>query len=143
MPTSIIRYRKVSDIYTTYQLQLPDLQDQADAPHCTELCTLGDRFTYVAIPAGVTLPEQPKQIIDSIEMLTYPLPDALREQIKAASPHIELINERVRAAISERYSLADEIKLLRTAPSPEMQAYDAYAEECRSWGRAEKAKLGL
>jgi hypothetical protein len=39
--------------------------------------------------------------------------------------------------------LADEIKLLRTAPSPEMQAYDAYAEECRAWGRAQKAALGL
>lgn len=137
-----MRYRKVSDAYTTYQLRLPDAQGAGDQPHCTELCTLDDGFTYVAVPAGVTLPEQPEAIRDSIETLD-PLPTALRDQIKAASPHVALINERVRAAIAERYSLADEIKLLRTAPSPEMTAYDAYAEECRAWGRAEKARLGL
>lgn len=88
------------------------------------------------------LPEQPEVIRDSVEVLDT-LPDALREQIKTASPHVALINERVRQAIADRYSLADEIKLLRTAPSPEMAAYNAYAEECRAWGRMEKAKLGL
>ena len=75
------------------------------------------------------------------EVLT--LTDALRAEIKAASPHVRLINQRVREAISSRYSLEDEIKLLRTAPSAEMDAYNAWAEECRAWGRAEKAKLGL
>ena len=78
---------------------------------------------------------------DSIEPLG--LTDALREEIKAASPHVRLINQRVQAAIAERYSITDEIKLIRTAPSPEMEAYNAYAEECRAWGRAERAKLGL
>ena len=137
-----MRYRKASDAFTTHQLQLPDAQGAGDQPRCTELCTLDDGFTYVAIPAGVTLPEQPEVISASIETLD-PLPAALRDQIKAASSHVALINDRVRAAIAERYSLADEIKLLRTAPSPEMTAYDAYAEECRAWGRGEKAKLGL
>ena len=139
---SILRYKKLQDQYTTYQLQLPDSPGQDDQIRCTELATLADGYTYVAVPAGVTLPEQPGPIRGSIEAID-PLPDALRDQIKAASPHIQLINERVRAAIAERYSLADEIKLLRTAPSPEMQAYDDYAEECRAWGRAEKARLGL
>ena len=142
MPTTIVRYRKVSDAYTTHQLQLPDSHGAADSPRCTELCTLNDGFTYVAIPGDVMLPEQPEVIRDSVEVLDA-LPDALREQIKTASPHVALINERVRQAIADRYSLADEIKLLRTAPSPEMAAYNAYAEECRAWGRMEKAKLGL
>lgn len=109
----------------------------------TELCTI-DGVTYVSLPAGAMLPGgQPTEILASIQTLPTPLPDDLRDEIKAASPHVRLINERVRNAIAERYSLADEIKLLRTAPSPEMQAYDAYAEECRAWGRAQKAALGL
>lgn len=109
----------------------------------TELCTI-DGVTYVSLPEGAMLPGgQPTEILVSIQTLPTPLPDGLRDEIKAASPHVRLINERVRNAIAERYSLADEIKLLRTAPSPEMQAYDAYAEECRAWGRAQKAMLGL
>ncbi len=109
----------------------------------TELCTI-DGVTYISLPDGAQLPAgQPAEILASIEQLPTPLPVELRDQIKLASPHVRLINERVRAAIAERYSLADEIKLLRTAPSPEMQAYDAYAEECRAWGRTEKARLGL
>lgn len=112
---------------------------EGDAPAVTELCTLPDGYTYYSVPDGVVLPKQPVQI--EVQLVT--LTDDLREAIKRASPHVELINERVRAAIAERYSLADEIKLLRTAPSPEMDAYNMYAEDCRSWGHAEKAKLGL
>lgn len=107
----------------------------------TELATV-EGATYVSLPDGAALPaEQPPEIAESITAVT--LTDALRDAIKAASPHVRLINARVRAAIEERYSLADEVKLLRTAPSPEMVAYNAYAEECRNWGRVEKAKLGL
>ena len=46
-------------------------------------------------------------------------------------------------AYGEGASTADGIKLIRTAPSAEMDAYKAWAEKCRAWGRAEKAKLGL
>lgn len=93
---------------------------------------------------GYTLgDDQPADIKASIEALPNPLPADLRDAIKTASPHVRLINGRVQAAVAERYSMADEIKLIRTAPSPEMTAYNAYAEDCRAWGRAEKAKLGL
>lgn len=71
------------------------------------------------------------------------LDDELREQIKSASPHVWLINERVRDKIAEAYPLHEEIKLLRTAPSAEFEAYNAHAEACREWGRAQKALLGL
>ena len=137
----IYSYKKYVDEITTKELRLP--QDAQSLQFIgTELCTLDDGLTYVCIPDWYTLPtEQPKEIAASIQPVT--LTDTLREQIKQASPHVRLINTRVQAAIAERYTLADEIKLLRTAPSPEMEAYNTYAEECRAWGRAEKAKLGL
>lgn len=103
-----------------------------------------DGRTVVALFAGHTLPtQQPAEIKNSIEVLPSPLPADLRDAIRAASPHVRLINQRVQDSIADRYSLADEIKLLRTAPSPEMTAYNTYAEECRTWGRAEKTKLGV
>lgn len=98
----------------------------------------------VALFDGYTLPAtQPQAITASIEVLPSPLPDELRSAIKAASPHVRLINARVQEAIAQRYSTADEIKLLRTAPNADMDAYNDYVEDCRAWGRAEKAKLGL
>lgn len=42
-----------------------------------------------------------------------------------------------------RYSTSEEIKLIRTAPSAEMTAYNLYAEECRARGRTQKSQLGL
>jgi|SRR5690554_3690980 len=53
------------------------------------------------------------------------------------------INEQVCARIAEQYSITDEIKLLRTAPSEEFDIYNEYAEACRKWGREQKAALGL
>ena len=129
---SIVAFRKVSDAYTVYSLNAPE--------GSTELCTL-DGVTYTVIPDGAELGEQPEQIAASVESVT---PDeVLRERICAASPHVALIRERVAAMIAKRYSITDEVKLLRTAPSPEFESYNAYAEECRQWGRERKAELGL
>ena len=109
-----------------------------------EIATLVDGRTVVVLFAGQALPkDQPATIAASIEVLPNPLPTDLRDAIRTASPHVRLINQRVQDSIADRYSMSDEIKLLRTAPSPEMTVYDAYAEECRAWGRAEKAKLGV
>lgn len=139
---SLIAYRKFIDTMHTRELRLPN--DSSMRLAGQELCTLADGRTVVVLEDGSELPAyQPAEIKDSIEQLPTPLPTDLRDAIRDASPHVQLINERVRSAIGERYSMADEIKLLRTAPSPEMEAYNAYAEECRAWGRAEKAKLGL
>lgn len=103
-----------------------------------------DGRTVVALLDGFELPaNQPAAIAASIEVLPQPLPADLRDAIKQASPHVRLINARVTDAIAQRYSISDELKLMRTAPSLEMDAYNAYAEDCRAWGRAEKAQLGL
>ena len=107
---------------------------------CTELATLGG-VTYVSIPDDVAIGEQPTPIAESIQPVT--LTAELIDEISDASPHVWLIRKRVAEAIAERYAITDEIKLLRTAPSAEFDAYNAYAESCRAWGREEKTKLGL
>ena len=108
----------------------------------TELATLLG-ITYVSLPNGAVLPaNQPAEIAASI-INPAALTPALVLDIKAASPHVRLINDQVTAQIAALYSMADEIKLLRTAPSPEHTVYNQHAEDCRAWGRAEKAKLGL
>ena len=56
---------------------------------------------------------------------------------------VDDINEQVCAMIAEQYSITDEIKLIRTAPSHEFDVYNEYAEDCRQWGREQKALLGI
>lgn len=131
----IYSYRKHIDEIRTVEMELPvvgmDRQGQ-------ELATI-DGITYVFVPDTTTLPPQPPEITVAAATLT----DAQRDSIKASSPHIRLINDRVVEMIRQRYSVDDEIKMLRIAPSDETTAYNAYVEECRAWGRDQKAALGL
>ncbi len=53
------------------------------------------------------------------------------------------INQQVVAMIRSRYSIDDEMGLLRTGPSEEAEVYSNYVEECRAWGRGEKIKMGI
>lgn len=135
----IIAYRKATDDWTTYTLALPDA-GQGDDLRCTELATI-DGVTYVAIPDAIELPPQPEQIAGSVERVD--IDTTLRAALKAESLQCQFINQQVTAKIRERYSIDDEIKLLRTAPSAEFELWNEYVEECRAWGRAQKAALGL
>lgn len=54
---------------------------------------------------------------------------------------IDRINAAVRAKIRSVYSVEDELQLLRTAPSPEFEVYNAYVESCLEWGRKQKEAL--
>lgn len=54
---------------------------------------------------------------------------------------VDEINQRVCEMIAEQYSITDEIKLIRTAPSHEFDVYNEHAEACRRWGREQKALL--
>lgn len=129
----IYQYQQVTDEFTTHRLAVPD--------GSTELATIED-VTYVHVPDGADLPaEQPAEIAASIQPVT--LTADLRRAIEDASPHVALIRARVAEMIAEQYSIGDEIKLLRTAPSAEFELYNAYVEDCRAWGRAQKAALGL
>lgn len=151
MPT-IIRYQIVIDSLTTHRLN--DL-NSPEGPLCTELCTLDDGYTYVSVPDGVTLPqEQPVSVTASLEPVT--LTDALREQIKAASPHTQLIARRVVDRIRERYSADDELYFARImigsqsglytlepGEMDEVTAFKTWVEAARQWGRDQRALLGL
>lgn len=154
--TFIVSYRKHSTAHTVITLTLPDNQpDPAGGEdlRCTELCTL-DGVTYVAVPDGVTLPEQPTEIAASVATATL-TPDQ-REAIKAASPHVALIAERMQERIRARYSAEDEMYFARIGigeargmyafePGEEaaLTEYGAHIESVRQWGRSERAKLGL
>ncbi len=134
----IYKYQKIVDDYTTYCLVEPDYNPLETEDRITELCTI-DGVTYVSVPDSITLPEQPEEItVEEVE-----LTDELKESIKSASPHVQLINDRVVAKIREVYSLNDEIKMIRLSPSAESTAYNEYVEACREWGRVAKANLGL
>ena len=98
-------------------------------------------MTYTAISEGAELARQAEQIAASVQIAV--IDDELRAKICAASPHVALIQKRVRDKIAELYSIHDELKLLRTAPSPEYEMYNEHAEACRQWGREQKALLGL
>lgn len=134
--TSIFAYQKFIDADRTVEIRLPE--DENGRRLGTELATV-DGTTYVSIPDGATLPAQP----DEITVTPITLTPTLKTDIEDASPHVRLIRQLVSEKIAERYSMGDEIKLLRTAPSAEFEAYNAYAEDCRAWGREQKAALGL
>lgn len=106
----------------------------------------------MSVPDGVVLPAQPTQITVVAIMLT----DALREQIKAASPHSRLIGQRMIDTIRAAYSIDDEMYFARIGvgaanglyvpAASEMEGlatFGAFVEGVREWGRSERAKLGL
>lgn len=112
-------------------------------------------MTFVCLPDGVQLPaEQPEEIAGSIERVT--LTPGLRETIKAASPHCQLIARRMIEKIRARYSIDDEMYLARIgvgranamySPSAqeiaEMAEFGSFVEDVRAWGRTERARIGL
>lgn len=152
---SLIAYRKAISRETTIALRLPldATQGQATAQ---ELATLPDGRTVVMLPDGLTLPaDQPTEVVSTIEHLS-PLAADVREQIKAASPHVALIAQRMVQMIRDAYSLDDEMYFARigvgaatgmyTPTSDELQemtVFGEFVESVRQWGRAERAKLGL
>ena len=139
---SLIAYRKAIDSVHTHELRLPESAPGQRLGQ--EIATLADGRTIVALEDDATLPtNQPAQIAASIETLASPLPAELRSAIRAASPQVKLIDRRVVEKIRAVYTIDDEIKLLRIAPSPETVAWNDHVEACRAWGREERAKLGL
>ena len=136
----IVQYQKYITKEITRELLFPvDIENNRLG---TELATVAD-ITYVYLPDGAVLPSsQPPEIVASIVENVILTAEQIAT-IKAASPHVRLINQRVAEMIAAEYSLADEIKLLRTAPSAEFDVYNTYVEGCRAWSKAEKARLGL
>ena len=119
----------------------------------TELATV-DGVTYVSIPDGVDLPDQSDEVAPSVSKVT--LSGALLETVKAASPHVRLILQRMIDRIRERYTIDDEMYFARigvgvatglyTFQAGEQEAlmeFGLFVEEVRQWGRDQRAALGL
>jgi hypothetical protein len=154
--TALIAFRKVSDDITTHTLRLPQPEKQGEQA-AQELATLPDGRTVVVLFDGHDLPkDQPEAIESTIEVLPTPLPDALKEQIREASPHVRLINARMQDRIRARYSAEDEMKFSRIgtgqalgmykmndAEKTALMAFGTYLEEQRQWAKGERAKLGV
>jgi len=150
----IIKYKKIKEQFdtrhsTTHTLREPDYND--GDPRCTELCTIGDD-TYVHVPDAITLPDQPEQITVGSVIL----PDDLKAEIKALSPHVRLSYARLQDRIRTKYSIEDETYFTRISVGAlggtySMQEdepgliveYQAWVEESREIARLERVALGL
>lgn len=149
----IVSYQKHTDELRTVELVRP--LDEEGARIGTELATI-DGVTYVSLPTGSTLSaEQPEEIAQSI-VNPVTVTDTLRAQLKAASPHLRLIANRMIDQIRESYTVNDELYLARLGVGAstglytptqeemnEMTVYGEFVESVREWGRAERAKFGL
>lgn len=134
--TFIVSYQKFINAEKSVEINLPT--DDATKRVGDELATV-DGTTYVALPDATQLPAQPEEIT----VMDVTLTPELKAAISAASPLVRLINDEVKDSIAAKYSLTDEIRLLRTQPSAEFTLYNQYVEACRAEGRAKKAVLGL
>jgi hypothetical protein len=144
----IYSYQKHIDELRTVEIVLPVDGMQRLG---TELATI-DGTTYVHVPDSAVLPEQPIEI----DVAPVSLTADLAEAIKAASPHVRLVNERIKAKIRERYDAEDEMYFARVSigaitgqytmepgEAEKVTAYGAYVEEVRQWGRNQRAGFGL
>lgn len=117
----------------------------------TDLADL-DGWRYVAVPDDVTpiIPD----VITTWESVI--LTEELREQIKAASPHYQLIAEQVIKKIRDKYNIDTELYIARIAvgalrgtytlqagESDLIAQYQIDVETAREWGRQQRANLGL
>ena len=132
----IYKYQKITDQYTTYTARDNGEEDKK----ITELCTIGDK-TYISVPDDVKLPEQAEQIKLELVILTA----ELKEQIEMASPHIQLIKKRIREKIAGKYSIEDELKIIRNKINgvevEKYIEYNSYIDGCILEGRVKKEEL--
>jgi len=119
---------------------------EVEAPKETPLATIGDKiYVTIATTDGPKLAEKTAKGTVEISGAKYTASEMrdIKKQVKAATPAVATINTQVVVKIREKYSVDDEIKMLRLAPSQETTEWNDYVEDCRQWGREEKAKLGL
>ena len=150
--TTLYRYQPVvttGPAGTDHRPTGPDGFDAAET--LTELCELNG-WRYVAVPEGVT----PNVTAELATWEPVTLTPELREAIKAASPHAQLIAQRVVELIRAKYPLDEELYFARIAvgalqnsytllpgEAEALAQYQADVEAAREWGRAERAKIGL
>lgn len=112
----------------------------------------GDNYTYVHVPDEIDLPDQPEQIT----LQEVILDQTLLDQIKKASPHVQLSYKRLQDRIRSKYSIEDEQYFTRISigalngsyvmhpDEPALIAeYQAWVEESREIARLERVNWGL
>ena len=124
------RYKPVVTEYTTLSLVVPDGVVA---------------YQYTETLAGV-------DIADSEEFLAQQHPECEVTELTFQEVESELkecrmfhdINAIVQRMIAERYSIPDEIKMVKLPiDHPERVAYQNYVDECRAYGRTMKVQRGL
>jgi hypothetical protein len=116
-----------------------------------ELCTI-DGVTYLSVPTGYTLEDQPAGIDFTPAVLT----ESLKESIKANAHAVQLIAQDVQRKIREKYTLEDENYFARIGVGAALNAYtflpgekeallafNDYVEQCRRYGKEKRSELGL
>lgn len=133
-----IPYTEVGEGYSsTHTARIPYDEENRTPMGVEKFHVIGD-YTYFILFDGVELGEQSDKITIEEVVLTQEIKDELNNSL-----YIKNIDAEVRAKIAQKYSIYDELKLIRTAPSAEFELYNTYVEGCRDWGRNEKAKFGL
>ena len=124
------RYKPVVTEYTTLSLVVPDGVVS---------------YQYTETLAGV-------DISDTAAFLAQQHPECEVTELTFQEVESELkecrmfhdINAIVQRMIAERYSIPDEIKMVKLPiDHPERVAYQNYVDECRAYGRTMKVQRGL
>jgi len=132
----IYSFRKITDNFTTHTVIEPNYRE--DEERIVELCTI-DGITYISVPDNIILSKQSEHVTTTLQEIV--LTDELRKKINDVSPHCKLINQRTVENIRKKYSLNDEIQLLRETLADQLGEYNAYVEECVEQGKQDKEKL--
>ena len=117
------KYKKIQTDVTTITLVEPDYELLKLKERIRVIGDL-DGFTYVEVPDSVTLPkDQPVLLIE-------------------ANLEVDRIDAQTVEKIRQKYSVNDEIKMLRLGlATDEAKAWNTYAEQCRADGTAAKEIL--
>ena len=117
------KYKKIITDVTTFALVEPDYELLKLKERVQVIGEL-DGFTYVEVPDSITLPEQPVLLIEA--------------NLESDKIDFQTV-EKIRA----RYSVNDEIKMLRVGASKEVDAWKAHVEVCRAEGAALKKLIAV
>ena len=118
------KYKKIITDVTTFALVEPDYELLKLKERVQVIGEL-DGFTYIEVPDSVPLPEdQPVVLI-------------------AANLDADRIDFQTVEKIRQRYSINDEIKMLRVGASKEVDAWKAHVEVCRAEGAALKKLIAV
>ena len=144
----LLKYQKITDEFTTHIMATLN-----EGEGVTELCTIGED-TYVYVADNVVLPEQPKIVNNTLESVT--LTEELKAEIKAVSPHVELIEKRFIERLREKYTPDDELYFTRicvgvalgtytfqAGEQAKVLEYQTFVEANRETARTAKEAIGL